>query len=149
MKFIRNLDSRIVLIVIVAGMFGGFAIMGYAQEPATTKPADTIPRLDGGKSVFMIVCDESPDKYIVLDQDGKWLPTVKNAQIRFDLGKAPMMTCTMYSGIYVPTNPDVKMWRLAQMRSVSMAEFQRTIDSLQSNPSLTNKLPNAAKPAAQ
>lgn len=146
MKFIRNLDSRIMLIMIVASMFGGFAIMGFAQEPATTKPAETIPRLDGGKSVFMIICDASPDRYIVLDQDGKWLPNVKNAHIRFDLGKAPVMTCTMYSGVYEPTNPEVKMWRLAQMRSVSTTEFQRTIDSLQSNPSLTNKLPNEAKP---
>lgn len=143
MKFIGNLDSRSVLIVIMIGLFGGLAIMGFdhnrtlAQEPATTEPAGTIPRLDGGKSVFMIVCDASPDKYIVLDQDGKWLPNVKQAQVRFDLGKAPMMTCTMYSGVYVPTNPEVKMWRLAQIRSVSTAEFQRTIDSLQSNPSLT------------
>lgn len=129
----------------------GFVTMGTlgAQESAdppnnaaTQPPENPLPRLDDVKppeSVFLIVCDANPDKIIVLNGQGKWIPTVKEAMIKFQTGIKPKITCMMYSGFYKPTNPEVKVWQIAQLKSVTPVEFQQMIDSLQKDPESIKK----------
>ncbi len=108
-----------------------------AKPPAPTNPDtgsdnDQTPKASG--NVFVIVCDAKPGQMIVLDGDGKWVPSVKGIEIKFDVGQSPTLTCTIYEGQFKPSRPQMKSWTISQMKTVSNAEFQRMVDSLQTDP---------------
>lgn len=107
-----------------------------AQPPANDSKIDNKsdgdPKLVG--SVFLIVCDAKPGQVIVLDQNGKWISSVKGVEIKFDVGKSPTITCVIYEGLFRPSNPQTKTWVLAQMKTVASSEFQKMVDSLQTDP---------------
>lgn len=89
------------------------------------------------KSAFLIICDTNPSKVIVLDDTGKWMHRVRETEIKID-GNT-MMKCTMYEGYYRPSSPEVKTWKLAQIKTVSETEFQTMINSLQISPDAVRK----------
>jgi len=98
---------------------------------------DELPRLDGAPtpdSVFIVVCDANPSQILILDEDGKWIDTIRSIELSFVMGQRPNVKCTMWSGPFKPTVPDVKVWNLAQLKSVSEDEFQQMVDSLQTDP---------------
>lgn len=130
--------KKLALLPLVALLIVGLA---YGQE--TTE--NELPRLDDGNttaaapaaanSVFIICCDAKPGQILVLDSTGKWLSTVRDAEIKFTIGETvPTVKCTMWSGPFKPTNPEVRNWTLAQLKSVTATEFQQMVDSLQSDP---------------
>lgn len=95
--------------------------------------AQELPRLDSDvKNAFIIICDTSPGKTIVLDENGKWLHRVKELDIRLE-SNTLMMKCVMYEGPYKPSAPEIKSWRLSQVKSVSEQEFQTMINALQTD----------------
>jgi len=97
-----------------------------ASAPTATTPA---------ANAFVIVCDSRPNQIIVLDAQGKWIPTVQSATIKVEIGHSPQITCVMWSGLFKPTNPETKVWTLAQMKSVTAQQFQQYVDQLQTDPS--------------
>lgn len=131
-------------------------VTASAQDATTAE----LPRLDDGaaivpvtpvaptNSVFIIVCDAKPGQILVLDSTGTWLSTVRDAKIEFIIGEnTPKVTCTMWSGPLKPTKPDVKSWDLAQLKSVTDAEFQKMVDSLQVDPEAIRR--RVTEPAAE
>ena len=98
-----------------------------------------IPRLDGDpKTTFLLVCDTAPSKIIVLDDNGKWLHRVKEAEIKID-GTTASIRCTLYEGHYRPTSPDIKIYRLSQVKSISESDFQTLINNLQDDPTAVKR----------
>lgn len=89
------------------------------------------------RSAFLIICDINPSKIIVLDDAGKWMHRVRETEIKID-GNA-IMKCTMYEGHYRPSSPEVKSWKLAQIKAVSETEFQAMINNLQNDPEAVRK----------
>ncbi len=87
---------------------------------------------------YAIICESQPDRVIVLDSTGKWLANVKIVDIKLNVGSpiapAATMSCTMYEGQVKPSEPQVKTWRLIQLKTLSAHEFQQKIDSLQTDP---------------
>jgi hypothetical protein len=85
-------------------------------------------------SVFVIACDSAPTKVIILDQAGKWIPSIKQVEVKFEIGSPATIVCVMYEGAIRPTNPVTKTWGLAQLKTVPATNFQQMIDTLQTNP---------------
>lgn len=86
--------------------------------------------------VYVVTDETNPGKIIVLDTNGKWLPTVREIRQETTLitGQNPTVVCVMYEGTYRPTQPSVKTWQLMQSKTVTSHEFQRLVDDLQTNP---------------
>ena len=130
--------------------------VSYAQEGVVTQPGtipvirgtesdqQAIPRLDSqpaSGSILVIVCDSKPEKLLVLDATGKWIPAVQSVELKLEIGRTtPKAICTLWSGPIKPTNPEVKTWDLAQLKSVSAAEFDKMIDSVQTDPDAIKKM---------
>lgn len=121
---------------------GLHAVTGQAQ---TKTAAPSVPAVGATASAYLIICDSDPEKIIVLDESGKWLPTVKSADIQFAVGQKPKITCILYSGAFKPTNPTTKTSLLSEVKTVTATEFQGMIDSLQVDPSALRK--NKVKPS--
>ena len=103
------------------------------QAPVPAAPDKTPVATEN--SVFIIICDEKPGQAFVLDSTGKWLSTVRDVTISFTIGqKVPSVICTLWSGPFKPSNPEVKAFELMQLKSVTNAEFQSMIDALQTDP---------------
>jgi hypothetical protein len=101
----------------------------YAQEPA----APDTPAVSED-SVFVIVCDAKPSQWLVLDSTGKWVSGVRSVEVTLTIGSAtPTVKGTLWSGPIKPKNPQVKTWKLVQLKSVTEAEFQEMLDSLQTD----------------
>ena len=125
----------------VALLYTVFAVASsVAQPPSIKKTPPTEakseqndqPKSEG--SVFAVVCDGKPGQMIILDSNGKWVPNVKNIEIKAEIGNQAVITCTIYEGVLKPTRPNVKSWTLSQMKTVTNSEFQKLVDSLQSDP---------------
>ena len=101
-------------------------------------PVQDIPRLDDPKSAFLLICDSSPSKIILLDEAGRWMHRVKEIEVRID-GNSSVVKCTSYEGHYRPTSPDVRQFRLSQVKTVSESEFQAMINNLQTDPDAVRK----------
>jgi hypothetical protein len=107
--------------------------IGPEDEPKpVARPQDAAAKAISG--VFVIACDSEPNKIIVLDATGKWLHTVKSVEVKFDIGHPVTITCQMYEGVLRPSRPETKSWRLAQLKTVTEADFQQMIDNLQTDP---------------
>ena len=109
--------------------------MLYAQE-ATEESKPEEPKAPTIKYVYMIFCENQPDKVILLDNTGKWIPDVKSVSISLEIGKPAKCIATIWKGFYKPSNPETKVWELKQAKSVDSDTFQQYIDKLQSNPTL-------------
>ncbi len=81
----------------------------------------------------MVACDSDPNKVILLDQNGRWLSTVKSVEMKFDIGQPITVTCMMYEGVIKPSKPQIKSWQLVQLKTVPVAEFNQMLDTLQSD----------------
>ena len=104
------------------------------DSPSTpTATPKSTPKIES-EFVYIIVCDAKPDQILLLNNNGVWLQTVRSVDIKFSIDIPPTVTCTMWSGPYRPTNPEVKIWGLSQIKSVNITEFQDMVDSLQSDP---------------
>lgn len=106
-----------------------------AKDPPTAPTTTPKPTPEMGKEfVYIIVCDAKPDQILLLNNSGVWLQTVRSVDIKFSIDIPPTVTCTMWAGPYRPTNPEVKVWGLSQIKSVNITEFQDMVDSLQTDP---------------
>ena len=129
--------------VYVATAFLLTGCAAYAlQEPLQPTAAQVVvekkTKTEEIKQVFVMVCDSAPHKLIILDESGKWMHRVKEADIRIDNGNSTVR-CMLYEGSFKPTSPEVKTWRLAQLKSITEAEFQSHIDNLQTDPDAVKK----------
>lgn len=111
------------------------ALAAFGQPPATTPPVTVKKEETKTESVFVVVCDGKPGQMVVLDSNGKWIPNVKNIEIKLEVGQPATITCVIYEGVLKPSNPPVKTWSLSQMKTMSNSEFQKLVDSLQTDPS--------------
>lgn len=111
-------------------------------QPVQAAP-QPIPRLDsqqGSGSILVIVCDSKPEKLLVLDAAGKWIPSVQSIEVKLEIGRTtPKAICTLWSGPIKPTKPEVRTWDLAQLKSVSSSEFDQMVDQVQSDPEAIRK----------
>ena len=116
--------------------------IAYAQDTSDIKVPDVkkpdVKESDVGpvdtKHIFIIFETTSPNKIIVLDDDGKWIPQIKSVNIKMAIGEAPVCVCTMWNGFFKPSKPAVAEYPMKQARSVTEKEFQTMIDELQANP---------------
>lgn len=97
-----------------------------------------IPRLDEPKAAFLLICDTTPSKVIILDETGKWLHRAKEIEVKVD-GSTSTIKCTLYEGHYRPSSPEIKSFRLSQVKTVSETEFQTMINNLQTDPDAVRK----------
>ncbi len=105
------------------------------QDPLTQiLPNEESPKPETLPSAFVIVCDSAPGKVIVLDKDGKWISTTKAVDVRFIIGHEATISVVIYEGIVKPSKPEIRVWHLAQLKSVSALEFQKMVDNLQTDP---------------
>ncbi len=107
----------------------------FAQE-------QELPRLDSidkPSPAYLVVCDSDPSKIIVLDVTGKWLSEVKTASIVIKIGSPATLRCELYSGSIRPSRPNIMNWDLAQVQSVTNADFQSMIDNLQTDPTYVKR----------
>lgn len=105
------------------------------QEPTTTQPQP-----QANNNVLLIVCDAEPSKFILLDSDGKWLSSVREAKINYTLLAQPTIDCVMYDGPFKPSKPKTKTWNIIELKSVSSEEFYGYVDSLQDDPLAIKKM---------
>lgn len=137
-----------ILLLVATQFVAGQAPKAKGQDQATEAQ---IPRLDGVgslKSVFLIVCDSAPNKIIILDDTGRWIHRVKEAEIKIDGSSTSTVKCLMYEGAFRPSQPETKTWRLSQIKTVSDVDFQGMIDGLQTDPeAVKKKLTVPATPA--
>lgn len=127
------------LVVLSTSAFGQDGIVTASTTGSQQQP---IPRLDdqASGSILVIVCDSNPEKWLVLDSDGKWIHSVRSIELKLEIGKStPKAICTMWSGPIKPTNPEVKTWDLSQFKSVGAAEFDQMVDSVQGDPEAIKK----------
>lgn len=135
-----------VLLVLVVQLV---ALDAFAQSLDKEKPKDKLPivgevlpkelpkiepKVENG-SAFLIVCDAQPNKVLVLDSNGKWIPNVKGIELKLDIGAGSVVvSCTIYDGIVKPSKPQIRIFTVTQMKTTNAVEFQQLIDDLQSNP---------------
>ncbi len=100
--------------------------------PTAPPKAPVEPKGDG--SAFVVVCDAKPGQMIVLDSTGQWVSGVKVIKLDLEVGQVPSISCIIYEGQYRPSKPTTKTWVLTQIKTVSAADFQQMIDSLQTDP---------------
>lgn len=101
------------------------------------------------QSVFILMCDASPEKVIVLDTSGRWISKAREIEIKLGGGGMAAVKCVMYEGAYKPRNPLVKTWKLGQISTVSENRFQEMIDNLQNDPEAVKKLINVQETPRQ
>jgi hypothetical protein len=133
-------SSLLVLLILTTTAFGQDGIV-TSSTTGTSQP-QAIPRLDNqtSGSILVIVCDSNPEKWLVLDSDGKWIHAVRSIEVKLEIGKStPKAICTMWSGPIRPTNPEIKTWDLSQLKTVSPVEFDQMVDSVQSDPEAIKK----------
>lgn len=127
-------------LILTASAFGQDG--GIVTSSTTGVNQQAIPRLDNqtSGSILVIVCDSNPEKWLVLDSDGKWIHAVRSIEVKLEIGKStPRAICTMWSGPIRPTNPEIKTWDLSQLKTVSPTEFDQMVDSVQSDPEAIKK----------
>ena len=107
-----------------------------ATDAQVPTPVPTpVPGTITKDSVFIIICDEKPGQVFVIDSAGKWLSTIRDVTISFSIGqKIPSVVCTLWSGPFKPTNPEIKTFELVQLKSVTNNEFQSMIDASETDP---------------
>lgn len=103
---------------------------GKAPQPTVTD--DESPPADG--NVFVVLCDARPGQLLVINSEGKWLAGVRSVEIKSEVGKDATISCQMWDGPIRPSRPQVKTWTLAQVKTIPQTEFQRLVDSLQTDP---------------
>jgi hypothetical protein len=109
--------------------------LGSPQDPTPEKPAEKRTEAPASPGeAYVIVCDSNPSRVIVLDSQGKWISGVRTVEIKFEITQPATLQCLVYEGSIKPTKPPIKTWKLAQLKSVPTAEFQKMIDELQENP---------------
>ena len=91
--------------------------------------------------VFVIVCDAKPGQMLILNDQGDWVPDAREAKINVAIGPEakPSIECTMWTGLFRPTNPVIRNGTVNQIKSVNIDEFQKMVDDLQVDPSAIKK----------
>jgi hypothetical protein len=139
--------KRLILLVVLAIPTVAFSqdatldLTGEDPAPAAKKPVSAPATIltSGVKAVFCIICDAEPSKFIILDQDGQWVPDVHSAVFTFEPNKTAEITCTIWVGPYKPTKPTEKTWKLEQMMTVPKDQFSKYVDELQADPKAVAK----------
>lgn len=131
---LRKTSFSIAAIAAVVLFSSGPNLQSFGQESPTEEETTLTTAAPAQGSAFIIVCDSSPNQVIVLDSQGKWLPTVRSAKVEIEIGKPASITCVMWSGQFKPSNPETRTWTLSQMKSVNAQQFQTYVDQLQTNP---------------
>lgn len=119
------------------------ALALFGADPTPEKPVTQVnPTIassvnpdvaSGNNHGFLIVCNNNPQKFIVLDNDGNWTPDVREAVIKLKIADDASMECVSFVGLIEPSNPKRVSWHLLEMKSVSDEEFQQMIDGLQAD----------------
>jgi len=74
-------------------------------------------------------CTDNLAKVLIHRNDGKLVANARSLTIKMDrVGEPPYATCQIYDGLFPPTKPDVLSWRIAEIRFVTPADFQKLID---------------------
>jgi len=133
------LALALVLVLGIGALFAQDAEINLNPEDAIVNtPAITINSA-AAASVFCIICDSEPSKFIILNQDGQWIPDVQSAIFAFESNKTAEITCIIWVGPYKPTKPTTKTWSLDQIMTVSKDVFDKYVDDLQKDPGAVAK----------
>ncbi len=109
--------------------------LSFVQEAAAPPPTPA-----PNNNALLIVCDAEPSKFILLDSEGKWLSSVREAKLNYSLQQPPTIDCVMYEGPFKPNKPKTKVWTIVELKSVSSEEFYGFIESLQEDPFAIKKM---------
>lgn len=105
-----------------------------AKKLAQPKPSPV-------QDVILVVNTEDVNKVLVISVDGTWLADAREVVIKSSIGSAskPSIQCVMYKGLFRPTTPQVKSWRLHSIITASPTDFQKILDGLQNGKFVPNK----------
>ncbi len=88
------------------------------------------PPADGVATCNVVFCQTDTRKCLVFDEKGKWMRSVRLLQIAMRYPDKAYVALKMYDGIYEPSNPRVEKRFVDNIKSVTVAEFQKMIDDL-------------------
>lgn len=112
------------------------------SPPTETKPEekpkeelDVIPVQDSGstkiESVFVIINGDNVSQLLVVGNNGEWLVDVKEIKVHLTIDReAPKVECTIYRGIFKPSEFETKTWDISKITLAKKEEFQQVVDSL-------------------
>lgn len=96
--------------------------------PAATTPV-TAPQ-PSRKWCDLYISATNPRDVLVIDQDGRYLPMVRQITIVMQIGmRAPSAKLYTYPGLYKPATAQAEVVVLRQMRLIDDAEFQKIVDA--------------------
>ena len=84
--------------------------------------------------VIVIINSDDINKVLVVSVDGTWIPDARTVEIKTTVGAAldkPSVTCSLYKGIFAPSQPKRKTWKMASIMTAPNTEFQKILDGLQ------------------
>lgn len=114
----------------------GLASAASAQEgfaPAVNTPVAATP--DGKRWCDLYFSETGGKDVVVLDQDGRYLPDVREVYVLIRVGAAqPSAKLVSWRGIYKPSNlkaSDGELWPVRNIKTVTVADFQKLVDKLE------------------
>lgn len=130
-KRIETLYSVSIITIFLTAII---SISSRGQDETKEKEKKADPKTELTGTVFLVVNDSHPSNIIALDDNGKWISSVKAIEMKFEIGAPVLVSCTMYEGVIKPSKPLIKTMTLAQLKTVSALEFKTMIDNLQTDP---------------
>ena len=133
--------GRILAVLLMAAVVSAAAISGYRtwfpKHPPGTSPVtqmvedtdETAPWCD------MILRADDFSQLVCIDQQGKYMPGIRQANVFFDVnGKPPVVRLYKWLGVYKPTSPQIEDWKVRKVQVMSAEEFQKVVDQSDVSP---------------
>ena len=117
----------------------------YSEDPPIKAPEEVKNVEQEEKptsSVVLIINDKDLTKCLVVSVDGRWVHDARDIEIKTPIGsssKKPQLKCTIWRGLFKPTNPETKIWDLESIIMADDAQFQTTLDGLNKGEFSTQK----------
>jgi hypothetical protein len=74
-------------------------------------------------------CTDDLRRILIHDAKGSLVINARSVDLKIArIGELPIVTCKIYDGIFEPTGAPTKTWKLAEMRFVEAADFQKLVD---------------------
>lgn len=92
-------------------------------QPPVANPASS--------KVVVIINSDNIRQMLIVGEDGKWISDAREIQLDLNIDKGtPTVKCTLYNGLFKPTQPVIKSWDVGHIMTADKEEFQGVIDGL-------------------